>query len=84
MTRAIEQRLRKLEVATSGPPKLWIVWSNTSDPAEWDERIAEMLASGRASPSDEFMRIGWVYPELSDGPCPDQWHALLRKLGAHA
>jgi hypothetical protein len=60
MTRRTDQRLRKLEAETRGPRPVRIVWSNTSDPAEWDRRIAEMIASGRASPSDEFMRIGWM------------------------
>jgi hypothetical protein len=32
---------------------------HSSDPAEWDRRIAEMIASGEASPADEFV-IGWM------------------------
>jgi hypothetical protein len=51
MTRAIELRLRKLEVASSGPPRLRIVWSNTSDPAEWDHQIDERIARGEARPA---------------------------------
>jgi hypothetical protein len=39
-----------------------IVWSKTSDPAEWDQQIAEMIASGEANASDEFMRIAWLPP----------------------
>jgi hypothetical protein len=39
-----------------------MVWSDTSDPAEWDRRISELIASGEASPDDEFMRIGWLPP----------------------
>jgi hypothetical protein len=58
----ITTRLRRLEAAMSGPRQVRIVWSNTSDPAEWDRQIAEMIASGRASPSDEFMRVGWLLP----------------------
>jgi hypothetical protein len=61
MTRGTDQRLRKLEADTRMRP-VRIVWSDTSDPAEWDRRISEMIASGRASPSDEFMRIGWMPP----------------------
>ena len=59
----IQQRLRKLEAARSGRPKVRIVWSNTSDEREWDQQIAEMIASGEASPSDEFMRVGWLPPQ---------------------
>ena len=58
----ITTRLRKLEAATSGPRRVRIVWSNTSDKREWDQQIAAMIASGRASPSDEFMRVGWLLP----------------------
>ena len=64
----ITTRLRKLEAATSGPRKVRIVWSNTSDEREWDQQIAEMIASGEASPSDEFMRIGWLPPVAPDSP----------------
>ena len=51
----ITTRLRRLEAATSGPRQVRIVWSNTSDEREWDQQIAEMIASGRAQPTDEFM-----------------------------
>jgi hypothetical protein len=67
MTRAIEQRLQKLEAHNRTPP-VRLVWSNTSDPIEWDRRIAEMIASGQASPSDEFMRIGWVATDIVQQP----------------
>ena len=63
MTSRIEQRLRKLEAETNGPPRVRIVWSDTSDEAEWDRQIAEMIDSGEASPSDEFMRVGWLAPQ---------------------
>jgi hypothetical protein len=59
MTRAIEQRLRTLEADTSTRP-VRMVWSDTSDPAEWDRRISEMIASGEAGPDDEFVQIGWM------------------------
>ena len=59
MTRAIEQRLRKLEAHNRTRP-VRLVWSNTSDPAEWSRRIAEMIANGEASPDDEFVQIGWM------------------------
>jgi hypothetical protein len=58
----ITTRLRKLEAATCPRRPLRIVWSRTSDPAEWDRRIAEMIASGEAEAGDEFMRIGWIPP----------------------
>ena len=61
-------RLRKLEAAASGPRKVRIVWSNTSDEREWDQRIAEMIARGTASPTDEFLRIGWLPPVAPDSP----------------
>jgi hypothetical protein len=60
MTCRIEQRLRKLEVAASGPPGVRIVWSDTSDEAKCDRQIAETIDSGWASTGDEFMRIGWL------------------------
>ena len=62
MTSRIEQRLRKLEVAASGPPLVRIVRSDTSDAAEWDRRIAQMIDSGRARAADDFIRIGWMRP----------------------
>jgi hypothetical protein len=60
MIRAIEQRLRKLEAANDGPQRLRIVFSMTSDEAEWNGQIADMITSGQASADDEFMRIGWM------------------------
>jgi hypothetical protein len=60
MIRGIEQRLRKLEAANDGPQRLHLVFSATSDPADWDSQIADMISSGQASPDDEFMRIGWM------------------------
>jgi len=59
----ITTRLRRLEAAMSGPRKVRIVWSSTSDEREWDQQIAEMIASGEASPSDEFLLIGWLPPQ---------------------
>ncbi len=62
MTRAIETRLTKLEAAAPSRPTR-IVWSDTSDPAEWDRLIAELIALGEAKPSDEFLRVGWMAGE---------------------
>jgi hypothetical protein len=56
-------RLRRLEAAMSGPRKVRIVWSNTSDERECDRKKAQMIASGEASPNDEFMCIGWLPPQ---------------------
>jgi hypothetical protein len=61
MTRATEQRLRKLEADARTRP-VRMVWSDTSDPVEWDRRISEMVATGQARTTDEFMRIGWIAP----------------------
>jgi hypothetical protein len=59
----------------SGPRQARIVWSNTSDERKWDRKIAEMITSGEASPSDEFMRVGWMPPLAPDsegcGPASD-------------
>jgi hypothetical protein len=66
MMRAIDQRLRKLEAEKSAERRLHIVWSNTSDPAEWGRLIAERIARGDASPDDEFMRIGWLLPHSGE------------------
>jgi hypothetical protein len=66
MIRAIEQRLRKLEAANDGPQRLHIVFSMTSDEADWAAQIADMIRSGHAGPDDEFMRIGWMV-ETSPG-----------------
>jgi hypothetical protein len=60
MTRAIEQRLRKLELGTNEPRRLRFVFSATSDEADWDSQIAEMIRTGQACAEDEFMRIGWM------------------------
>jgi hypothetical protein len=46
MTRGIEQRLRKLEAANDGPQRLRIVFSMTSDEADWDSQIAAMISNG--------------------------------------
>jgi hypothetical protein len=70
MTRSIEQRLRTLEADARIRP-VRIVWSNTSDPVEWERQIAEMIARGKASPGDEFMRVGWLRPQMPMGePAP--------------
>jgi hypothetical protein len=66
MIRGIEQRLRKLEAANDGPQRLRIVFSATSDEAEWDRQIAEMIRSGQARAGDKFMRIAWM-AETSPG-----------------
>ncbi len=66
--RRMTTRLRKLEAATSGPRQVRFVWSNTSDEREWDQQIAEMIASGEAQATDEFMRIGWMPPLAPDSP----------------
>jgi hypothetical protein len=70
MIRAIEQRLRKLEAANDGAHPLRIVFSATSDQADWDGQIAAMISSGQASTDDEFMRIGW----MPDSPGVQQRH----------
>ena len=64
----ITTRLRKLEAAASGPRQVRFVWSNTSDEREWDQQIAEMIASGEAQATDEFIRIGWMPPLAPDSP----------------
>jgi hypothetical protein len=69
MIRGIEQRLRKLEAANDGPQRLRIVFSTTSDEADWDSQIAEMISSGQAGAEDEFMRIGWM-AETSQATVP--------------
>ena len=71
MIRAIEHRLRKLEAANDGPRRVRIVFSATSDEADWDTQIAEMIRSGQASADDEFMRIGWL-PAGCEGLVPQQ------------
>ena len=58
----IRARLRKLEAAAGEQRPVRIVWSNTSDEHEWDHQIAEMIASGEAQATDEFMRVGWLAP----------------------
>jgi hypothetical protein len=41
------------------PTALHIVWSNTSDRAEWQRKRAELIASGKADPGDDFMYVRW-------------------------
>ena len=67
----IRTRLRKLEAETCPRRPLRIVWSTTSDKDEWDRKTAEMIARGEASPSDEFLRIGWLPPLAEPGDRPD-------------
>jgi hypothetical protein len=42
------------------------VFSVTSEEADWDGQIADLIRSGKASVEDEFMRIGWM-PENRAG-----------------
>src|SRR3954466_6650782 len=44
----------------TGSKRVRWVWSNTSDPAEWDRKIAALIASGQASADDEFLKFGWL------------------------
>jgi hypothetical protein len=62
MNRAIETRLRKLEANAPGRP-VRCVWSTTSDPAEWDRKIAALITSGQANADDEFLCLGWQSDE---------------------
>src|SRR3954454_23355144 len=59
MNRATEPRLRKLE-ANAPAKRVRLVFSMRSDPVEWDREIAAMIASGRASAGDQFLRMGWL------------------------
>ncbi len=65
MTRTIETRLTKLEAAAPSRP-VRMVWSDTSDGAEWDRKIAELIADGQAKATDEFLRIGWARHRVED------------------
>jgi hypothetical protein len=62
MNRSLDARLRNLEAEHSARP-LHIIWSNTSDRAEWKRKRAELIASGKADPGDDFMLVGWCQPE---------------------
>lgn len=59
MNRTTETRLRKLE-ANAPAKRVRYVFSMRSDPVEWDREIAALIASGRASEDDQFVRIGWL------------------------
>ena len=58
MKRSLDARLRNLEADCAARP-LHIVWSNTSDRAEWQRKRAELIASGKADPGDDFLCVGW-------------------------
>jgi hypothetical protein len=57
---AASSELARGELGSTEPGRLRIVFSATSDEAEWDSQIAEMISSGHAGPDDEFMCIGWM------------------------
>jgi hypothetical protein len=71
MIRGIEQRLRKLEAGSIETRRLRIVFSTTSDEADWDGQIADLISRGQASADDEFMRLGWM-PKSRPGFMPRQ------------
>jgi hypothetical protein len=58
MNRSLDARVRNLEAEHSARP-LHIIWSNTSDRAEWKRKRAELIASGKADPGDDFMYVRW-------------------------
>jgi hypothetical protein len=63
MIRGIDQRLRKLEAANDGPQRLHIVFSMTSDEADWDAQIADMIESGPAAlRMSSCASAGWLMP----------------------
>jgi hypothetical protein len=65
MNRSLNARLRNLEARRS-PRPLHVIWSSTSDPEEWQCNRAELIASGKADPGDEFLCFGWRPPPSND------------------
>jgi hypothetical protein len=65
MNRSFTARLRSLEGKRPARP-LHILWSDKSDPSEWDRKQAELIAWGKADAGDNFMRIGWRRPRVSN------------------
>jgi hypothetical protein len=61
MNRTVEARLRRLE-ASAPAKRVRLVFSTTSNEAEWDREIAVMITSGWASKDDQFVGIGWMVP----------------------
>jgi hypothetical protein len=58
MKRSLDARLRNLEAEHFARP-LHIIWSNTSDRADWNRKRAELIASGKADAGDDFLCVGW-------------------------
>jgi hypothetical protein len=58
MNRSLDARLRNLEAEHSARP-LHVIWSNTSNREEWARKRAELIASGKADPGDDFLCVGW-------------------------
>jgi hypothetical protein len=56
MNRSFTARLRSLEGKRPARP-LHILWSDKSDPSEWDRKQAELIAWGKADAGDNFMRM---------------------------
>jgi hypothetical protein len=58
MNRSLDARLRNLETEHSARP-LRIIWCNTPDREERARKRAELIASGKADPGDDFMYVRW-------------------------
>jgi len=62
MNRSLDSRLRGLE-AKETVRRVHIIWSDTSDRAEWERKKADLLARGQAEDRDKFLLVGWREPE---------------------
>jgi hypothetical protein len=69
--RSLDARLRGLEAKGTARP-VHIIWSDTSDRAEWERKKADLIASGKASDGDKFLLVGWRNPgSPQNGRGPD-------------
>jgi len=59
--RSLDARLRGLEAKGTARP-VHIIWSETSDRAEWERKKADLIASAKASDRDNFLLVGWRNP----------------------
>ena len=62
MTRMLHARLRKLEATRSPAPGIVPIWAWGKTDEQVEAEKAELVRSGRASPSDHFM----VFTSMSD------------------
>jgi hypothetical protein len=66
MKRSLSNRIDRYAQAQAPKPAMHLVWVDWWGPG-FDEKRDAMIASGRAKPTDEFIRISWLPPLPEEG-----------------